>query len=96
MIADQKAARALATRVAKESSNVTVRFGETNGRICLHLRLRKSKDPSTASETIYSVEEWNLHPWNNANRPRKTNNEKVDEAADHHDLLEAIANKESA
>lgn len=91
------AQRKLATRVAKESDKVTVRFGHTNGRPCLHLSLHGSKDPSTSAETIYSVQEWNLHPWNNANKPRK---KKVsgDTAADQQDLdvLDAVANREAA
>lgn len=91
------AQRKLATRVAKESNKVTVRFGHTNGRPCLHLRLHENKDPSTSAETIYSVQEWNLHPWNNANKPRKKR-DGGDIAAEDQDIdvLDAVANREVA
>jgi len=79
-------ARKLSTRVAKESSNVVVRFGRTNGRDCLHLR---QMGKELASETIYSEEEWNLHPWNFANRPKKKKQV-------YPDILNAVANKEAA
>jgi hypothetical protein len=84
---DTQESRKLATRVAKESTNVVVKFGKTNGRNCLHLRvLGESPD----SQTIYSVEEWNLHQWNHANRPKKK------KAADNLEIQDAVANKEAA
>lgn len=82
-------ARKLATRIAKESSGVIVKFGRTNGRHCLHL-CQSGKDAKyIMSETIYSVEEWNLHPWNFANRPKKKI--QIDP-----DILNGVANKEAA
>lgn len=57
-------ARKLATRVAKESDGI-VRFGKTNGEVCLHIRCDRQ------SETIYSEPQWEDHRWNRSNRPRK-------------------------
>lgn len=51
-------ARALATRIAKESNGVSVRFGRTNGRVCLHLVNRDAHK----SVTIYSRAEWSENP----------------------------------
>lgn len=69
---DTQESRKLATRVAKESSSVVIKFGRTKGKNCLHLRLLGD---TPDSQTIYSVEEWNLHPWNFANRPKKKKDE---------------------
>lgn len=78
----------LATRIAKESNNVVMKFGKTNGRPCLHLNHTAPKDKSRSSFTIYSSDEWHIHPWNNANRPKT-------KAIDP-DIAAAVANKEAA
>lgn len=59
-------ARKLATKVAKESSNVTVKLGRTNGRAVLHLKHR-----GASSVTIAEPWQWSEHAWNNNNRPTR-------------------------
>lgn len=85
-----KQARELSTRVAKNSSGVSVKLGRTNGHPVLHLIQREdpnSKPPREAeSVTIASEAEWDAHPWNSYNKPR----EKRETG-----LIEAIANKEA-
>jgi hypothetical protein len=83
-----KESKQLATRVAKESDNVVVRFGKTNGRHCLHLNDTKPKDASRSSFTIFNEQEWAESPYNHANRPRKA--KRVDP-----DIAAAVANKEA-
>lgn len=58
-------AKALGTTVAKTSSGVRVKFGQTNGRPCLHLLYDRQ------SHTIYSEAEWEDHPENRVNKPRR-------------------------
>lgn len=57
-------ARSLAKQVAKQSKNVVIKIGETNGRRCLHLISAKKNE--RASETIFEQSEWNTHRWNEA------------------------------
>ena len=58
--------RELASRVAKQSSGVSVKFGRTNGQDVLHLiRRRNDEGRTSASVTIpATAPAWNLHPWN--------------------------------
>lgn len=56
----------LAHQIVKQSRGVSVRFGCTNGRPCLHLKSRGE------SETIYSTSEWAAHRWNTANHRTAT------------------------
>ena len=51
----------LATIVAKQSSGVSVRHGQTNGQAVLHLVSRKRRESLTLPATLQA---WNLHPWN--------------------------------
>lgn len=82
----QDTAKKLATRVAKESDGI-VRFGKTNGRICLHIRVPAKpaagddigKQQQAGSETVYSVAEWDNHRWNRNNKPRKKKQQGKDE-----------------
>jgi hypothetical protein len=60
-----KEARLLARQVAKQSKCI-VKFGKTNGRNCLHLRL-----PGNGSETIYTPAEWTYHRWNRNNEKKE-------------------------
>lgn len=85
---DLAAARKLATRVAKESDDVRVKFGETNGKVCLHLIVVGGR---RYSNTIFTEAEWSDHPENKYNRPRRREvSEQVDEA-----IISAVANKEA-
>lgn len=77
---NQKTARALATKIVKESSGV-VKFGETNGKICLHVRFIPSLgERSAASITIYSLSEWDdvPFPYNESKRQQKSNESRYD------------------
>lgn len=76
--------RALAKLVAKQSRGVTVKFGRTNGRECLHLKSGKQ------SLTIYTGTEWDLHQWNTQNAPTKRQQREIDR-----DIAAAIENKEA-
>lgn len=51
----------LATVVAKQSTGVSVRVGETNGEPVLHLMKRKERVSRTIPATVVH---WNLDPWN--------------------------------
>lgn len=62
-----KEARKLATRIAKESDGVSVKFGRINGKLALHLIRHQSKTLPAASETIFSEPDWVDHPWNRNN-----------------------------
>lgn len=64
---NDKEARKLATRIAKQSDGVSVKFGRINGKIALHLIRRQSKTLSAASNTIFSEPDWVDHPWNRDN-----------------------------
>lgn len=55
-------ARKLATVVAKQSSGVSVKIGQTNGVAVLHL-IKKTG----TSETIFHAWQWAEHPWNSQN-----------------------------
>lgn len=61
-------ARKLATTVAKESTGVSVKIGETNGLPVLHLIHRDLR----TSVNITSEADWAEHPWNKYNRPKET------------------------
>ena len=95
---DKDSARKLATRVVKESEGGIIKFGRTNGRNCLHIRV-PAKPPagdaigavqSAQSITIYSEFEWDESPLNVNNKPRK---KKV--AEDDLVIRDAIANREA-
>lgn len=71
----EKTATELATRVAKQSSGVKVKFGRTNGQAVLHL-VRKHPEVGDdgsirGSETIKSVSDWDQHRWNRYNQPKQ-------------------------
>lgn len=85
----QKEARELATRVAKESHGVRVKFGRTNGRECLHLIVNHPDQGFSYSETIYESWEWEEHEENYAARPKRRE-QREDQA-----VKEAVANKEA-
>lgn len=77
----EKEARALATRIAKSSTGVRVKFGRTNGEHVLHLLIDRQ------SETIASAVEWDEHPANLANRRAA---ERASKAAEAREVREAI------
>lgn len=52
--------RKLARRIVKEAPGVRVKFGNTNGRECLHVYI----PGATLGRTIYSAGEWENHPAN--------------------------------
>lgn len=89
-------ARKLATRVAKESDAI-IRFGVTNGRRCLHIRVAAKpaagddmgSERRAGSETIYDGLGWDDHKWNNINKRRR-------EKRQDRDVLDAVANREAA
>lgn len=61
----QLSPRELASRVAKQSSGVSIKFGRTNGQDVLHLIRRQKENVTAASDTIpATVTAWLLHPWN--------------------------------
>ena len=51
----------LATRVAKQSTGVSVKIGQRNGEPVLHLIHRKERRSETIPATVV---DWNLHKWN--------------------------------
>lgn len=53
-------ARKLARRIVKDSPDVRVKFGNTNGRITLHVYV----PGSSVSRTIYNEAGWDSHPAN--------------------------------
>jgi hypothetical protein len=93
-LADMKEARKLATQIVKQSVNTRVKFGTTNGRLCLHLATDHRKEDrgfgGTRSTTIYSEAEWEEHPENVYNKPRAVEDELIISG-----VAEAIANKEA-
>ena len=73
----QLSPREIATRVAKESSGVSVKFGKTNGEPVLHLIRRQTDKVEAASDTIQAdILAWESHPWNQQAQPRKTKKQK--------------------
>lgn len=61
----------LATKVAKESSGISIKIGAVNGRPVLHLIDRNVEDTRLASVNMDATEvAWNLHPWNKNNKPK--------------------------
>lgn len=61
------AARKFGKQVVKDGSNVRVKFGKTNGRICLHVFV----PGATLGRTIYTPGEWENHPANQRQRRNK-------------------------
>lgn len=59
----QLSPRELATTVAKQSTGVSVRIGQTNGAPVLHLIRRKERTSRTIPATQV---DWNIDPWNEA------------------------------
>lgn len=63
----QLSPKSLATKIAKESNGVSIKFGRTNGQDVLHL-VRKRDDEKgreAASVTIPAdLTTWQLHDWN--------------------------------
>lgn len=56
----------LVRRIVNESHGVSVKVGRTNGRPAYHMihsGLRQS-------QTIFTLGEWDSHPWNDYNRPK--------------------------
>jgi hypothetical protein len=73
----ERDARQLAKQIVKDASNVRVKFGTTNGRLCLHVYV----PGSTVGRTIYSAGEWDSHPANQrANRNKNFAAEQATEA----------------
>lgn len=60
-----KEARLLARQIAKQSKCL-IKFGKTNGRNCLHVKL-----PGVGSETFYQLSEWTYHRWNFNNQKKE-------------------------
>lgn len=58
---DLVAARKFGKKIVKDASNVRVKFGKTNGRICLHVFV---PGHDTSGRTIYTPGEWENHPAN--------------------------------
>jgi hypothetical protein len=85
---DLESARKLATRVAKESSGISVKIGETNGKPVLHL-VNRNMPPKIASRNLTSAADWDEHPWNRQNAPRQKERKPIEGVA------EAVANKEA-
>lgn len=67
---DTDAAKKLATQVAKQSTGISVKIGETNGKAVLHLvnRLMPGK---IASQNVVNEADWAEHPWNKQNQKKK-------------------------
>jgi hypothetical protein len=63
-------ARKLATRVAKESAGISVKFGETNGETILHL-INRDIPGKIASRNLTNAADWAEHPWNKYNNKEK-------------------------
>lgn len=81
----EKGARDLARQIVKDASNARVKFGNTNGRICLHVFVPGSNDQG---RTIYNAAGWDSHPANQrASRNKRFAAEQETEAL--------IANKEA-
>lgn len=59
----QLSPKRLATKIAKESTGVSVRHGNTNGQDVLHLVRR---DPAESLTIPATSAAWDLHPWNDA------------------------------
>lgn len=86
-ITPNKAIKDLADVVRKEGG-VSIKFGRTNGRDCLHLKSRDKATYGTLSSfTIYEPWEWDEHPWNWIAR-------KEHKAASQ-ELQEAVSNKDA-
>lgn len=78
----QLSPKALATVVAKQSSGVSVRLGKTNGQPVLHLIRRQRGATEAASLTIPATQtDWDLHPWNHNNAPKKAKKKDKDKEA---------------
>lgn len=99
MTPDQQ--RKLATRIAKESDFVRVKFGTTNARRVLHLAIDRPEarvsrsdgeavkvERLAASTTIYDAVEWAYHPWNKVEKAKP-------EREFDRDLADAIRNREA-
>lgn len=85
-----ESARKLATRVAKESSGVSVKIGETNGMPVLHL-VSRNLPSKFAARNVESEADWDEHPWNRYNsQPRPQKERRAIEG-----VAEAVANKEA-
>lgn len=74
----EREARHLGRQVVKDSKDVRVKFGMTNGRRCLHIR---STTEPRESRTIYSSAGWDEHPANYSARAAKTEAREAAEAA---------------
>lgn len=81
-----KEGRKLATRIAKESDGVSVKFGRTNGRFALHLIRRQGKTTPAASTTIFTEPDWVDHPWNRDNAKKANPFSEIDYKAVRGDL----------
>lgn len=64
----EKAARELAKQIVKDSKNVRVSFGRTNGQIVLHTFI---PGDNKMGRTIKSAAEWDDHPANNRHKRNK-------------------------
>lgn len=58
---DLVSARKFGKKIVKDASDVRVKFGKTNGRICLHVFV---PGHDTSGRTIYTPGEWENHPAN--------------------------------
>lgn len=71
----------LATKIVKESTGVSVKIGQTNGKAVLHLIRWAKPDAGREHSESHTIDAttvaWNLDPWNEASpyNPRKTRKE---------------------
>lgn len=63
-----KGARDLARQIVKDASNARVKFGTTNGRICLHVYVPGRND---MGRTIFNSSGWDAHPANQRSQRNK-------------------------
>lgn len=59
--------KALATKIAKESNGVSIKFGRTNGRDVLHLVRKRDDEKGRKASSVTIIADlttWQLHPWN--------------------------------
>lgn len=78
--------RALGVRVVKECNGAIVKFGRTNGKICLHVKHGK------LSRTFFSAADWESkkNPFREFRR-KKTKDQRNDDIA----ITQAVRNREA-